>query len=142
VGKIAEYSIRIAKLREPMESAVEEGDLLAAKEVKVGPGDNNMVFGPGVVAVNNEVDGLKLSLTPERAEIGSGTVRFDSDLARIQYAGNKAMNPQIKQRPPNIVSYYPVVITLPPGILGGILRGGLGAIMTLLERMQESGHAE
>ena len=78
-------------------------------------------------------------LTPVESELKIGTsLRMSPDVSRVQYNG-RSFNPQVKYRPPNIVSYYPVVITIPCSITGRLLIGAANVILGMLRGDEDAG---
>jgi len=141
--RLDEYKKRIASLQKPTEHVLQEGDMLGLGEVKIGPGDNNITMSRGAIEVNNEDPGLRSHLSSGGSEVKFGNnVRLDTPLGKFMYENNRALNPQLRHRPPNVVSYYPVVITLPPGIVSNLLRGVLGGIIGFVKAVSEAKNAD
>jgi hypothetical protein len=130
-----------AELRKSMESSMQEAELLQVGEEKLGYGDNNIVLSHGEIGLNNEDPGVGGRLSSEGSDVKfGGSLRTDLAIDHLIYEGNKVLNPQMQYRPQNVVSYYPAVLTLPPGLISGLFKGVLtGVMMTVkMARSEET----
>jgi hypothetical protein len=129
---------RARDLRKPVKEAMQAADLIRSGEEKIGMGDNNLVLNKGEVEFNNEdpAVGGKLSSKGSDMKFG-GRLQTDLPIDHLVYEKNRVFNPQIQYRPQNVVSYYPTTLTLPPGLMGGLLKGALLTILQVVKQLSE-----
>lgn len=127
------YSSRFTKLNQTTSECIAKDEMLTMHEAKIGVGDNAIVLGDGSMKLMNSEDSLKLDFNTEAISMQSNSIKLDTDFSKVIFEGGKAMNPMLKTRPPNVVNYYAPVITVPPGVATGLVRGITGVIMGILE---------
>ena len=129
-------------LRRPIREEMERRDLIRAGEEKMGMGDNNIILKKGQVQINNENPAVGGKIGAEGSDLKFGKdLKTDLPIDHLKFEENKVLNPQIQYRPQNVVSYYPTVLTLPPTLLGGLLRGALALILQVVKKAREEENA-
>ena len=131
--KADKYAKRFARLDQTLEECISNDELLATGDIKIGADSNFVVIEDGAVRFATSDESMNIAFTPEEITMRGGSVNLDAGFSRVRFEGDKALNPLMKQKPTNVVNHYSPIITIPPGIATGLVRGITGVIMGLLE---------
>ena len=131
---------RIQELRRSSDNILDKPNrwYINRQEEKVGRGYNNIVFSPGTMESNNEATGdpgFKFAVEGSNLRCGKH-LGMNIHVNDIQFdGGNYTFNPIIRFLPPNVVTFYRVIIPLLPfdDIKGmaGAFNGVLGILQNL-----------
>jgi len=132
-SKAETYTERFRMLNQSTEYRIAQDELLLLEESKIGFDPNALVIGAGYMRLLNSDEKLNLDFSSEAISMQSDSIRLDTGFSKVIFEGGKALNPMLKTRPPNVVNYYAPVVTVPPKVATGLVRGITAVIMGLLE---------